>query len=51
MSHVLQALGHAGDVGSFRASLALDSPADALDRLMEALAKVVGPVRAVSGSR
>ena len=50
-THVLKALGHKGDPGSFRASLALDSPEDSLERLARALVSVVPIVRKVSASR
>ncbi len=47
LSHVLEAMGHAEDPGSFRASVGADTPDDALDRLLDALARVVGPVREI----
>ena len=48
LSHVLRAMGHTTDTGSFRASLGADTPDDALERLADALAKVVAPVREIS---
>jgi len=50
-THVIKALGFNGDPGSFRASIALDTPGDALDRLLSALGRVVEPVRSVSANR
>jgi cysteine desulfurase len=50
-THVLKALGYDGDPGSFRASLALDSPENSMELLAEALVSVVPTVRMVSASR
>ena len=47
LSHVLKALGLTEDPGSFRASIGADTPDDALDRLLDALARVVGQVREI----
>jgi cysteine desulfurase len=50
-THVIKALGFNRDPGSFRASLALDTPEDALEHLLAALSRVVEPVRSLSKKR
>ena len=50
-THVIKALGFSNDPGSFRASIALDTPAHALEHLLSSLGKVVDEVRNISELR